>query len=125
MHLPSIKTKIIGDRVICRSNEYGPLHIGTIVDLLKDTIPIVKDDETGEVFYCGGIVVKYNEELLQQLNALPDFVQQWNALAENHVLTYDKFEKSKERYMKEMRRKSEGIDGINSFRESVVKGKQE
>lgn len=123
MHLPSTKTKTLGDRVICRSNEYGPLLIGTITDVIHNTIPVVQDESTGEIFGCGGIVVKYTDELLGQLNALPDFVQQWNALAENHFLTYEKFEDSKARYMKDQRRKSEGDVGFNSFRESVVKGK--
>ena len=67
-----IKFGTIGERVIVRSNEPGEPKVGAYIkdEVIHGTkIPVVKDDD-GNTWFCGGIVVTYNEELHERLKEL-------------------------------------------------------
>lgn len=71
----------VGDRVLVRSNEIGPPLVGIYdhdepICMGKSTVPCVVDDE-GKEWYCGGIVVKYNDELHDHLKSMSDSKDGW------------------------------------------------
>ena len=78
----------IGSRVIVRSNNDEPLMIGELVEWpafgsneASTPIPVVKDEENGEKFFCMGVMCHYDEKLITALDKLTP-AEQWNVLAE-------------------------------------------
>jgi hypothetical protein len=77
----------VGSRVIVRSNNDEPLMIGVLTEWKKTAphhlseLPLVKDEETEEVFWCGGVLRHYDSLLIEALNKLT-YAEQWNVLAE-------------------------------------------
>jgi hypothetical protein len=61
--------------------------IGEITEWVKAAphhttlLPLIKDEETEEVFWCGGVLRHYDSLLIEALNKLT-YVEQWNVLAE-------------------------------------------
>lgn len=73
----------LGDRVICRSNEYEPLLVGELVEFWDNEgkwtncIPQVKADGSGQVYGVMGIIRPYSEELIGTLIRMNP-LEQWN-----------------------------------------------
>ena len=73
-----------GDRVIVRSNEDEPLWFG---EYLGDTevgtggsmLPMVRSEKDGKEYMVMGIMRKYSEELLKELEGMSP-KEQWNHL---------------------------------------------
>jgi hypothetical protein len=77
----------IGDKVLCRSNEPNDLIVGEIVEFWDnegkwtEAVPMVHDIKSNKTYTCFGIVKKYSDELLTNLNTMKP-LEQWNFLVE-------------------------------------------
>ena len=76
-------------KVIVRNNEDEPYHIGTLIryeiigQMRESLLPIVKFDEDGKEYMCGGIVLEYDPILISILDKLTP-KEQWDILAVNY-----------------------------------------
>ena len=79
----------IGDRVMVISNNDEPIIIGEVIsfDINIATIsklPIVKEEKTEKEYLCFGIVLKFDQKLLQELESL-SYEDRWNKLSWNKM----------------------------------------
>jgi hypothetical protein len=79
----------LGDKVITRSNECGPLIIGTIIEFWDNSgkwdncIPQVKSED-GNVWGIMGHIKHYSDELMGVLEPMRP-LEQWNYLIPDHL----------------------------------------
>jgi len=77
----------IGDRVVVRSNEPDPLMIGKLIgydQIGPSQVPLVKSEKDAKTYMVLGIIKKYSEELLDELEGM-DPKEQWNYLCYPHM----------------------------------------
>jgi len=84
--------KLVGDRVICRSNEDEPYRVGTIASFqelgrsVPQLFPVVLCEEDNKEYLVMGILEKYSDELAEALDKLTPR-EQWNVLSSNYKRT--------------------------------------
>ena len=96
---------MIGDKVICRSNECDPLWVGEIVEFWDndgkwaEPMPQVKK-ENGEIYGVMGIMKHYSEELMETLKPLKP-LEQWNYFVDDiHKYSEEEIERKEKSYQK-------------------------
>ena len=88
--MPSDKVKI-GDRVMVVTNEDEPIMIGEVIGfenfgkIENNSLPLVREEKTEKEYVCLGIVKKYSQKLLQELESL-SYIDRWNRLAKNKII---------------------------------------
>ncbi len=82
-----LEERMIGMKVIYRSNENGPLLIGTLEAFSKKVTPLPSViDELGKQWFVGGIIVPYSPELHQILEGMTP-QKQWEWLSDLTLFT--------------------------------------
>jgi hypothetical protein len=64
------RDRLVGKKVLCRSNESEPLWAGELIGwehTHSSYLPMVKNAQ-GEIFVCMGIVLPYSDEMLEVLS---------------------------------------------------------
>jgi len=78
----------IGDRVIVRSNEPDPLMIGEYLGDQESgggsLIPLVRSESDKKTYLVLGIIRKYSDELMAELEGMNP-KEQWNHLCHPHM----------------------------------------
>ena len=79
----------VGDKIISRDNEPGSYIIGTVsrhesVGKHGDHVTVIECSDTGQEYWCGGILKHYTKELADKLDTMPP-IEQWNYLAHRHA----------------------------------------
>jgi hypothetical protein len=82
----------VNDKVIVKSNEPEPYFIGQVVEYLSDDddIPKVRDEKTGQEFWCMGAIRPYSKELTDKLDTM-ETIEQWNYLTHRHCQIPEKY----------------------------------
>lgn len=78
-----IVEKIVGKKVICRSNEDDPLTVGEIVSIEEmggTKIPYVRCEDTGKLWGIMGVMIPYHEDIYQTLSKWTP-AEQWGYMA--------------------------------------------